>query len=157
MVAQVWNGPVFSGPLRAAGGAGAASSLLFEPEWRLGLFVRGVAPELLLAADLTEFYGGETLANARRVVVSQLKHSHRHPERTWTAARLAAPTTRGKGVIARLADLYLGVAAIGTRDDAVGRIEIRLVSNMRCAETLATALTAAKDWLVELPTEVVNG
>jgi len=111
----------------------------------------GVAPELLLAADLTEFYGGESLANASRVVVSQLKYSHRHPEQTWTAAKLAAPPTRGKGVIARMADLYRGVAATGTRNDAVSRIEIRLVSNMRCAETLATALTAAKDWLSTRP------
>src|SRR4051812_13943407 len=48
----------------------------------------GVDPELLLAADLTEFYGGLGLPDASRVVVSQLKYSHRHPERTWTAARL---------------------------------------------------------------------
>jgi hypothetical protein len=112
----------------------------------------GVDPELLLAADLTEFYGGPDLSSASRVVVSQLKYSHRHPDRRWTAARLAAPSSRGgKGVIARLADLYTGIAATGSREELIGRVEIRLVSNMPCAGALVSALTAAKAWLAARP------
>jgi hypothetical protein len=112
----------------------------------------GVDPELLLGVDLTEFYGGFDLASAERVVVSQLKYSHRHPERSWTAGRLAEAGSRGqKGVIARLADIYAGASQIGTREDLLSRLEIRLVSNMPCSATLAAAIAAAKLWLVERP------
>ena len=112
----------------------------------------GVDPELLLAADLTEFYGGADLSSASRVVVSQLKYSHRHPDRTWTAARLAEPSSRGgKGVIARLADLYTGIATTGSREELIGQAEVRLVSNMPCATALSSALTAAKAWLATRP------
>lgn len=48
-----------------------------------------IEPELLLGVDLTEYFGGTDLASAERVVVSQLKYSHRHPNLNWTAARLA--------------------------------------------------------------------
>ena len=114
--------------------------------------LEGVDQNLLLAADLTEFYGGSDLGSADRVVVSQLKYSHRHPERAWTAARLAARGSRGqKGVVARLADLYAGVAKTGSREDVIGRLEIRLVSNMPCGPTLATALAAARCWLADHP------
>ena len=62
----------------------------------------GIDPELLLAADMAEYYGGSELTSAARVIVSQLKYSHRHPERSWTAARLAQSGPRGqKGVIER--------------------------------------------------------
>ncbi|MDO8213984.1 hypothetical protein [Conexibacter sp. CPCC 206217] len=108
----------------------------------------GVDPELLLGADLTEFYGGTELASASRVVISQLKYSHRHPDRSWTAARLAAKNSRGKkGVIARLADLSLAVSGTGTRDEVLARLEIRLVSNMPCADGLSDAMADAREWL----------
>jgi hypothetical protein len=115
----------------------------------------GVDPELLLGVDLSEFYEGFDLSSASRVVVSQLKHSHRHPDRPWTAARLSAPNSRGgKAVITRLADLYTGIAATGTRDEVLGRLEIRLVSNMRCADVLTGAVAAAQRWLAERPGRV---
>lgn len=108
----------------------------------------GVDARLLLAADLTEFYGGTDLSSASRIVVSQLKYSHRHPDRTWTAARLAEKGSHGKkGVIARLADLYTGIASTGERADVLERLEIRLVSNMPCSEPLKRAVGAAQDWL----------
>ena len=112
----------------------------------------GVDPELLLAADMAEYYGGTELTTSERVVVSQLKYSHRHPERSWTAARLAQTGPRGqKGVIARLADLYTGVSGTGARSDVLGRLEIRLVTNMKCGAGLAAAVQAAKAWLAERP------
>lgn len=115
----------------------------------------GVDPELLLGVDLTEFYGGVDLADADRVVVSQLKYSHRHPDKTWTAARLAARGSRGgKGVIARLADVYKGVSASSTRDRIFGRLEIRLVSNQPCSKDLLQALDAAQGWLADRPGQV---
>src|SRR3954454_6276866 len=58
----------------------------------------GVDPELLLGVDLTEYYGSDSASDATRVVVSQLKYSHRHPERAWTAARLGTPNGGRPGV-----------------------------------------------------------
>ena len=46
----------------------------------------GVDSELLLGVDLTEYFGGGDIDTADRVVVSQLKYSHRHPERSWIVA-----------------------------------------------------------------------
>jgi hypothetical protein len=70
-----------------------------------------------LGVDLSEYYGGEDLLAASRVVVTQLKYSVRHPERRWTAARLVAPSSRGQGresrqrasVLRRLADIFSGL------------------------------------------------
>jgi hypothetical protein len=56
----------------------------------------GVDPELLLAADMTEFYGGTDLAHAGRIVVSQLKYSRRHPERVWTQPAWTLATGAGR-------------------------------------------------------------
>src|SRR5207253_1466766 len=52
-----------------------------------------VSPETdenFLGVDLIEFFGAASFAKASCVVVSQLKYAVRHPERSWTAARLSA-------------------------------------------------------------------
>jgi len=107
-----------------------------------------VPEELLLGVDMTEYFGGSSLSTAKRVAVSQLKYSTRHPSKPWTAARLApASDPGGKSVIKRLADVYL---AITTESDAVtvrDRLTIQLVSNQPCQPRLAQTLTAAKSWL----------
>ena len=54
-----------------------------------------IEPELLLGVDLTEYFGGTDLASAERVVVSQLKYSHRHP--TSTGPRPGSPRAREGG------------------------------------------------------------
>ena len=59
----------------------------------------GVDPELLLAADLTEFYGATDLRSASRVVVSQLKYS-RGPPRSGRGRR---PSSRRLARAARRA------------------------------------------------------
>jgi hypothetical protein len=111
-----------------------------------------IPPELLLGADMTEFYGGPELATADRVVITQLKYSERHPDKHWTGAALAADGSRGqKGVIARLADLYRAVSRTAERSDILGRLEIRLISNRPAGERLAHGLAAAKEWLAHRP------
>jgi hypothetical protein len=117
----------------------------------------GVDPTLLLAADLAEYYGGRDLASAERVVVSQLKYSSRHPDQNWTAARLAEKGSRGqKGVVARLADLYLGVSEGQPRDQVLKRLEIRLVSNRPASETLRDAVDQAHTFLSAHPQPVTR-
>lgn len=115
----------------------------------------GVPPELLLGADMTEYYGGVDLRTADRVVVSQLKYSERHPGHRWTAAALARNGSRGqKGVIARLADIYRAQPAIATRAEILDRLQIRLVSNMAAAPAIARALGHAHAWLADRPAPV---
>jgi hypothetical protein len=64
------------------------------------------SPGLLQGADVTEYYGGASFESAQRVAVTQLKYSHRSPDKAWTAARLAQKGPRGQsGVIARLSEL----------------------------------------------------
>lgn len=118
---------------------------------------KGVDPALLLAADLTEYYGGRDLASADRVVVSQLKYSTRNPDQSWTAARLAEKGSRGqKGVIARLADLYLGVSEGQQRDQILKRLDIRLVSNRPASKTLRDAVDQAHTFLTAHPQPVTR-
>ncbi|MDI1343647.1 MAG: hypothetical protein PSV22_06055, partial [Pseudolabrys sp.] len=70
---------------------------------------RSVAASQLLGVDLTEYFGGVSFDTASSVVVSQLKYGHRHPDKAWTAARLAQKGSRGQsGVIGRLAEAYKG-------------------------------------------------
>ena len=108
----------------------------------------GIDPELLLAADMAEYYGGSELTSAARVIVSQLKYSHRHPERSWTAARLRRADRAAEG---RPRAVYMGVSETGERGDVLARLEFRLVSNMPCGVGLAAAVRAAKGWLRRAP------
>jgi len=115
----------------------------------------GVDPALLLAADLTEYYGGRDLAAADRVVVSQLKYSSRNPDETWTAARLAQKGSRGqKGVVARLADLYRAVSQGQPREQILERLELRLVSNRPASKNLRDAIDEAHAVLASHPQAV---
>lgn len=101
--------------------------------------------ELLLGADLVEYYGGLELASAANVVVSQLKYSTRHPDRPWTAARLSEAGRRGgASVIARLVQLYSAVTRTHGRTDAVNKLKVRLISNQPASERLLKAIAAAQ-------------
>lgn len=101
--------------------------------------------DLLLGADLVEYYGGRELAKAENVVVSQLKYSTRHPERPWTAARLCQASRRGgPSVIARLGQLYSAVKGTHGRADAVKKLKLRLISNQPASERLLNAVAAAQ-------------
>lgn len=88
-------------------------------------------PDAFLGVDLTEYYGGDSLSEASRVVFSQLKYSQRHPDRPWTASRLCEKL-QGKQercVIARLAQAFIGFCDGTTTELVVERLVIKLVSN----------------------------
>ncbi len=99
-----------------------------------------------LAADLTEYYGGHNFAAARRVVVSQLKHSTRHPDRVWTITRLAAQYKGGKKgkktLVGELARMLAGFRHQASATDISGKLRIRLVSNQPLDPALQRWLTA---------------
>lgn len=116
----------------------------------------GVDPALLLGIDLTEFYGGLDLASCTRVIVSQLKYSHRNPTTSWTAARLGRKTNRRPSVIKRLADIYKGLSERDTleRADLLTALEIRLVTNQPIGSRLARSVRHAHQWLADHPAPV---
>lgn len=85
-----------------------------------------------LAADLTEYYGGEHFAEASQIVISQLKYSTRHENKEWTLGRLKerSSSTTNDSVIQRLAASYTDLLANGfSREDIIKKTKIRLVSN----------------------------
>ncbi|VTR01910.1 Uncharacterised protein [Clostridioides difficile] len=107
---------------------------------------------LLLGADLTEYHGGNTFDSADSVIVSQLKHSHRKPNQTWTASRLAQKGSRGQdGVIARLSDLFRHFRSIAEREQVLSKLSIRLVSNQPISSSLETLLAKVSATLDQSP------
>ncbi len=108
-----------------------------------------------LGVDLTEYYGGRTLADAARVATAQLKYSVKHPDRAWTAARLAArPRKGGTPVVRRLAEIFSGLIDEGQGGGgqaAIGKISIQLVSNQPAARDLIAALRSVQEALADLP------
>jgi hypothetical protein len=101
--------------------------------------------DLLLGADVVEYYGGGSFATATTIVISQLKYSHRHPEVAWTAARLCAPSRpNGPSVISRLGELYQAVRGAHTRREAIEKLRVTMVSNQPASPGLLAAIDAAR-------------
>lgn len=140
-----------------------SSLRLLEPDSGMSLVrVEGVSredetaasdPDAFLGVDLTEYYGGTSIANATRVVFSQLKYSQRHPDLPWTAARLCEKSkgTRDRSVIARLAQAFSGFYEGHARTLVIERLRIKLVSNRSADKELVQALEAAQAWLKDSP------
>jgi len=106
-------------------------------------------PDAFLGVDLTEYYGGSSIANATRVVFSQLKYSQRHPDRSWTAARLCENPkgARDRSIIARLAQAFSGFCERNARNHVIECLRIKLVSNRPADEEFVQAVEAAQGWL----------
>lgn len=116
--------------------------------------IAAVDPDAFLGVDLTEYYGGTSIANATRVVFSQLKYSQRHPDRPWTAARLCEKSKghRDRSVIARLAQAFSGFYESHEHNLVIERLRIKLISNRPADKELVLALGAAQNWLLDNPT-----
>jgi hypothetical protein len=117
----------------------------------------GLDPSLLLGVDLTQYYGGRDVATAKRVTVSQLKYSHRHPTRSWTAARLADKGSRKASTVRRLADIYSALTQDQSRDRVLDVLRIQLITNRPIGQRLSGALKAAQIELRRNPNKVSTG
>jgi GGDEF domain-containing protein len=115
--------------------------------------LEGLSPEepasasvnLLLGIDLVEYYGGGTFETADHVVVSQMKHSQRQPDKAWTAARLCASSRKnGPSVISRLAESFSGFREAHSRKQLLQKLRLRLVSNQPAGGGLVEAVAAAQ-------------
>lgn len=101
--------------------------------------------DLFLGVDLSEYYGGKDFLTATQVVASQLKYSTRHPTQAWTASRFSIRKKGQASVIRRLADVYRGFVQLkNSREEVIGKLSIRLVSNQPAANNLQTALSNAQ-------------
>ena len=124
--------------------------------------------EHFLAADLTEYYGGEHFATADRTIIAQLKYSTQHPDEAWTATRLRESKGKNNSVFERLLAAYQDLLAAGNSRAAVQqKTAIRLISNqplhtklLSLWRAIQTALQAAgaspvtySKLLRQLPTE----
>ncbi|MPR31822.1 hypothetical protein [Salmonirosea aquatica] len=138
--------------------------------------VEGVSPsdianlspdeEHFLAADLTEYYGGEDFATASKIVISQLKYSTRHPDKLWTYGRLCKRRSGNSNdsVIERLSVSYLDLLKAGfTQRDVVLKTKIRLVSNQplapklkRLVDTIHAAFSLQNSHPTDLNELVIN-
>jgi urease gamma subunit len=108
------------------------------------------------AVDVGVYHGGDTLAAANAVILSQLKHSTRHPDKAWTAARLAERRTRrgrdgnvisARSVIADLAGTYAKLLRDGrSREELLSKVRISLVSNQPGDPELLAAVKAGATW-----------
>ncbi len=97
------------------------------------------------AVDCALLYGGETLAEAERVEIQQLKYSAATPNRSWTVARLCAGRDgrAATSPIRKLAKAFSEAtkARAGKRPDS---IEVALVTNQPILPELKSAFEKAR-------------
>ncbi|PYQ27322.1 MAG: hypothetical protein DMF56_20440 [Acidobacteria bacterium] len=109
------------------------------------LVMEGVAPEdatgddeTFLGVDLTEYYGGDRLANAHTVAIRQVKYSPTHPAKAWTLARLIAPRHAQKPESSVVGKLARAFEALYTHAPAVA-YRIGIVTNQPLSDDDAAA------------------
>ncbi|MDP3630644.1 MAG: ATP-binding protein [Actinomycetota bacterium] len=107
--------------------------------------------DLLLGVDLVEYYGSDTFEEAALIVVSQLKYSTRHPDMTWTAARMCSSSRAGASACKRLAEAFTALRRQGTRANTLERVRLRLVSNRPVSDKLRKALEGARELIQAKP------
>ncbi len=107
--------------------------------------------DLLLGVDLTEYYSGNNIQAARKVIFSQLKYSTRHPPTAWTTARLCARRSARKNdsVIRRLATIASASLRIADAATVRANLIIRLVSNQPAAVATVKAIEEVQKILAQ--------
>jgi hypothetical protein len=123
------------------------------------LVIEGVSPKdqlgdaenWLHGVDLTEYLDGESFSEASEVAIAQLKYSERKPNRTWTVARLAEKPSRGQPVIRRLGEAFKAFSKTHGREEVLGKLRVRLISNQPVSPSLRKLLADARETLGRRP------
>lgn len=104
-----------------------------------------------LTIDLTEFYGGTRLEEAKSVVASQLKHRVRGSQRRWTARSLVGNRDGrpGTSVMCGLAKGFFDFTKYVKAKELVTLLTIRLVSNESLNPTFARQWAEIKATLAD--------
>lgn len=141
--------------------AASRALVLIEPGTDLRLLtVEGLASvddtdEAYETVDVGEYFGGNDVATACALALSQLKYSTRHPDRAWTAARLCEKRRRrradgsagpARSVVADLAGAYRQLLDDHGPADAA-KAKITLVSNQPGDRLLLQSVAAAAEWV----------
>jgi len=127
----------------------------FEKDGLKSVAMEGIDPEdarevdpdggKLLAVDLTEYYGSTDFSSAKKVVISQLKYSTRHPEQEWTPFSVSQGKKGTTGsIIHRLATTFQGFVDKFGADTVLSKTIIQLVSNRPAQPLLQQLADAAK-------------
>lgn len=112
-----------------------------------GLSVQDEGGSVWDGVDCGLFFNGETVAEAERIEILQLKYSSSNPTASWTVARLATGSnSSGKTAtspIRRLADAYKGLIKVrsGKPLDSIG---VALVTNQPVDPKLLTLVEEAR-------------
>lgn len=116
------------------------------PAWQDSV-VADLEESKLYSIDLAEYYGGETVHTATRIVFSQLKYSTYMGNTAWTASSLCQSDNKKKtnSVIRRLADTYEEYT--NKFDDIKDKLTLKLVSNRPISESFKQAINEAKKTL----------
>lgn len=142
---------------------------LLEPDTSLvAVTVEGVNLDDKNTKELTEwdsvdcglFYGGDTVEQAEKVVIEQLKYSSATPGKNWTVSELtnSKSESSNNSIIKGLADSFCAI--LETRPDLIsaGALTIRLVSNRPVGDDLKNSLSVPRKNpnLSELEKEKLN-
>lgn len=94
--------------------------------------------------DCALLYDGDSIGDAQRVVVQQLKYSGAHPNTSWSVSRLASGRNGNvaSSPIRRLADAYIELVK-ARPGKAVQSISIAFVTNQPISRDLAKAIAEA--------------
>lgn len=102
----------------------------------------GSGPEAFLGVDISEYHGGNTVKQATRIVISQLKYSRKHPNIRWTAAKLCTDK-KGKAkssVVRRLSSVFSSYFnALGPKE-TLKKVSIKMVTNRPLDKELRTLI-----------------
>jgi hypothetical protein len=108
---------------------------------------KGAPSDTWDGVDCTFYYGDETIENAAKVVIDQLKYSGSDPNQNWTMSRLTASTakTTNNSVIRKLAKAFSRIDQMrpGLLDN--GALKVRLVSNQSISSAVLEALPKTAD------------
>jgi hypothetical protein len=105
-----------------------------------------------LAADVTEYRGGENSATAHKITLTQVKYSPLRPKTAWTLARLIRNDRSGDrekprtSVLRKLADMLRPYARIQTNRP---HLVVRLLTNQPISSQLCEDLTNLKSVLAD--------
>lgn len=108
---------------------------------------KGVPSDTWDGVDCTFYHGDETIENATKVVIDQLKYSGSHPNQNWTMSRLTASTakTTNNSVIRKLAKAFSKIDQMRPSLLDSGALKIRLVSNQSISSAVLEALPKTAD------------
>lgn len=87
----------------------------------------------LLVADTVEYYGGEDIGSASRIVLNQLKYSTQHPDRPWSWSEIEA-------MMAQFAARYRAVARECGVATARSKLRFRFVTNRPISRNVVEAV-----------------